>query len=453
MNRTRWIALAWILLSSGISILWGSSMDLSLRVGMADFKAVYYGSRCLLQHADPYNESEFERVYSADGGDFPTEPAMLLRFRRAVLVSINLPTSLLLIAPLAMLGWGPAHALWLLFLAVSLIAAGFLMWDAGASYAPGLSLFLICMALANSEIIFISGNTAGIAIGLCAVAVWCFLKQRFELVGVLCMAVSLAIKPHDTGLVWLFFLLAGGVYRKRALQTLVVTAMLCLPAILWVSTVAPHWIPELKSNLAATSAHGDLNDPGPASIAFRNVNMVVDLQSVISIIRDDPRIYNPVTWLMCGALLLAGALRTVRSQCSLARAWIAIAAVAPLTMLVTYHRSYDAKLLLLGVPACAMLWAEGGRIGRLALLTNAAGIVLTGDIPSAILIILARHFQINPVGFSGKLLTILVMRPAPLALLAMGIFYLWVYMRHVPGEAAPAEQTGPGKTPIALAQS
>jgi len=34
-------------------------------------------------------------------------------------------------------------------------------------------------------------------------------------------------------------------------------------------------------------------------------------------------------------------------------------------MLVTYHRPFDAKLLLLAVPACAMLWAEGGRIGGL----------------------------------------------------------------------------------------
>ena len=55
---------------------------------------------------------------------------------------------------------------------------------------------------------------------------------NYKLAGILCMAVSLAIKPHDSGLVWFYFLLAGGVYRKRALQTLAVTVLLALPAIL-----------------------------------------------------------------------------------------------------------------------------------------------------------------------------------------------------------------------------
>jgi hypothetical protein len=35
------------------------------------------------------------------------------------------------------------------------------------------------------------------------VAAWCFIKGRFIPAGILCLAVSLAIKPHDAGLVWL----------------------------------------------------------------------------------------------------------------------------------------------------------------------------------------------------------------------------------------------------------
>ena len=426
-------------------------MDLSLRVGMADFKAVYDGSRCLLQHADPYNESEFERVYSADGGDFPTEPAMLLRFRRAVLVSINLPTSLLLIAPLAMLGWGPAHALWLLFLAVSLIAAGFLMWDVGASYAPGLSLFRSAWRLPTAKSSLSAAIPAGIAIGLCAVAVWCFLKRLSSW-----LAFLHGRQPRDQapryGPGLAVFLLAGGV-TGSALQTLVVTAMLCLPAIIFGldGRAALDTGTEIQSggDFGARRSQrsrtgfdrlpqreygrgpsiGDQHHPGRSP--HLQSSHLADVRSAVA----GGRASHSQVAMFFGPSLDC-------DRCSRA----------------PYHARdlsspYDAKLLLLGVPACAMLWAEGGRIGRLALLANAAGIVLTGDIPSAILIILARHFQINPVGFSGKLLTILVMRPAPLALLAMGIFYLWVYMRHVPGEAAPAEQTGPGKTPIALAQS
>jgi hypothetical protein len=101
-------------------------------------------------------------------------------------------------------------------------------------------------------------------------------------------------------------------------------------------------------------------------------------------------------------------------------------------MLVTYHRLYDAKLLLLVVPACAMLWAEGGRIGRLALLVTTAGIVATADLPLIIFLALTRNLHISTAGLSGKILTVALARPVPLILLAMGIFYLWIYMRREP---------------------
>src|ERR1035441_24793 len=98
------------------------------------------------------------------------------------------------------------------------------MWDLGAKHAPILSACLIGFLLANSESVFVTGNTAGMVVGLCLVGAWCFLENRFLAAGVLCMAISLAIKPHDAGLVWLFFFVAGGVYRKRALETLILTA-------------------------------------------------------------------------------------------------------------------------------------------------------------------------------------------------------------------------------------
>jgi uncharacterized membrane protein (UPF0136 family) len=264
------------------------------------------------------------------------------------------------------------------------------------------------------------------------VAVWCFLEERFVPAGILCLAISLVFKPQGAGLVWLYFLLAGGVYRKRALQTLLVTAVLAIPAILWVTHIAPHWIEELHANLSASSAHGGINEPGPSSLTGRTLGMVIDLQAVISVFWSNPRIYNPVSYLICGALLLAGAARTLRSRLSLPGAWLALAAIAAIYMLPVYHRQYDAKLLLLTVPACAMLWAEGGPIGWIALLLNTAGIVLTGDIPSAILLIFTRNLNLSPAGLAGKILTAVLLEPTPLILLAMGIFYLWVYLRREP---------------------
>jgi len=425
MNRTKLIGLAWILLASGISILWGSSLG-PAETRWVDFKAVYYGTRCLLEHHNPYSQSELEGVFRSEGRE---SPLASLRDHVGVTLYVNLPTTFIIIFPFALLSWGVAHVLWMTLTAGAFVLVALLMWNVCASIAPDVSIFLLCILLANCEVFFATGNTAGIVVCLCVVAVWCFLQERFVPAGILCLMVSLAIKPHDAGLVWLYFLLAGGVYRKRALQSLLFTAVLGLSAFLWVSHVAPHWMADWHSNLETISAHGSLNDPSPYSVSGRTGGMVIDLQSAVCVFRDDPRIYNPVSYLICGVLLVIWSIHTLRVRFSTRRAWIALAAVVPLTMLVTYHRPYDAKLLILAIPACAMLWAEGGKTGRIALLLTGAGIVMTGDLPLTIFVILTNNMRIPIAGLPGQILTVVLMRPVPLILLAMSIFYLWIYMR------------------------
>lgn len=444
MTRMRRTALVWILLTSGISILWGFSIGQTGN-GWVGFRAVYYGTRCLLEHHNPYNVSELESVYRRDGGERPAES---MPYHQSVTLYVNVPTTFLFVAPFAMLPWGPAHVLWLMLTAGVLILAAFLMWDLGSSYAPKVSLFLVCILLANCESVFVTGNTAGIVVGLCVVAVWCFLQERFVPAGILCLAISLAMKPHDAGLVWFYFLLVGAPYRKRALQTFLITAVLGLCAFLWVSHVAPNWIESWHSNLSAISAHGGINEPGPTSLTGHSPGMVIDLQAAVSIFRDDPRIYNPASYLVCGALLLIWSVRTLRSRFTQSRAWLALATVVPLTMLITYHRPYDARLLLLTIPACAMLWAEGGAIRRIALLVTTAGLVLTGDIPLAILSNLANDLRVGTAGIFGKILTVVLLRPASIILLVMGIFYLWMYLRRT-AMTSTAESEEPNETPLA----
>jgi hypothetical protein len=433
MTKTWRGALVWILLASGISVWLGFPVGHTTNL-LLDFKAVYYGARSLLEHHNPYNVSELDGVYQAESREYSSET---FKAHQTVTLCINLPTTFILMSPFAILPWGAAHLLWSIFTIGSLSFAAFLMWDFGADHAPVISICIICLILANSELLLLTGNTAGIVVSLCVVAVWCFLRERFVLAGVLCLAVSLAIKPHDAGLVWLYFILTGGVYRKRALQTLLVAGILGLFAFLWVSHVAPHWIQDWQSNLLTTSVPGGLNEPGPASFTGRFPGRIINLQAAVRIFLDDPRIYNAVSYMVCGVLLLIWSIRTLRTPFSQRSAWLALAAVSALSMLVTYHRSYDAKLLLLAVPACAILWAEGGRVAWIALLVTTAGIVSTGDIPLTILATLTKNLHMSTAGLSGQIRTLLLIESVPLILLAMAIFYLWVYMRPAPEKGLP----------------
>jgi len=444
MKNKRRIALLLILLSSGLSVLWGSFLARSSSGGMADFKAVYYGARCLVRHTDPYQDTGLLRAYQADGWQIPAEPTMATLFRRAVLVCVNLPTTLFLIIPFAYLPLGLAYALWLFLMAAGLSLAALLIFDLAADTSPRTALFLICFLLANCVILFKDGNAAGLVVSLTVIAAWCFLQNRFAPAAILCLAFALAIKPHDAGLVWLYFLLAGGLFRKHALQTLAVTAVLALPAFLWVSHVAPHWLPELKSNMEAASARGGLNDPGPASIGFHHPDPIISLQALFSVFHDNPHFYSYAAYLVSAALLILWAIATLRSRFSPSRAWLALAAISALTMLVTYHRQHDAKLLLLTIPACAMLLAEGGARGWLALLATSAGIVITGDIPATGLAILTAGLSVEP-GFPGHLRAALLLRPAPIILLFIAAFYLWIYWQRTIADPAPPHVQRPSR--------
>jgi len=426
MTRARRDGLYLLLLGCAVFILLGAVLEHASPAPMVDFRVVYYPARCLMQHSDPYKQSDVLRVYRAEGGDHPSDSE---KDRQIVTRYLYLPTAFPLTLPFAMLPWGPAQAIWLTLTVGGLVFASFLVWNLAASYSPVVAGGLIGFLLANSELLIIKGNAAGIVISLCAVAVWCFMRDRFLPAGILCLAVSLIVKPHDAGLVWLYFLLAGGIYRRRALQTLVVTMVLSLPAVLWVWHVAPDWAQELRTNASALAVHGGINDPGLASTGAHGLGMLISLQAVFGVFWDDPHIYNTASYLTCAPLLLLWLLVTLRSRSSAANAWLAIAAVAALTMLPVYHRQYDAKLLLLTVPACAMLWAEGGATARLALLATTAGFVLTGDLSWAILLTSISYLHVSATSLSGELLTAVQIFTAPIILLAMGIFYLWVYVQ------------------------
>lgn len=431
MKNSRWVSAFILLICGGVSIVWGFSIGRTVSDGPLDFQAVYYGARCLIQHHNPYNAREFEEIYRAEGGDHPFDSTDSYRRNQTVTLCINLPATLLLIAPFTALTIGKAQVAWMILTAASVLLAAMLIWNYASNDAPIFSVFLVGILLANCELIFMTGNTAGLVVSLCVVAAWCFLQERFALAGILCMAVSLAIKPHDSGLVWIYFILAGGVYRKRALQSLVVAAAIAMPAIVWVSLIAPHWIQDLHSNFTETALPGGINGAGPASIAANILGSVISLQTVVSFFRDDPKIYNPISYFVCGTLLAAWLVRTLKSDFSQTRAWLALAAITPLTMIITYHRTYDAKLLLLAVPACAMLWAQGGPTRWIALVVTTLGLGLTGDFPLTVFMILTKNYQIPLAGTLGLTLKVILMRPGPIILLAMSIFYLWAYWQPV----------------------
>ena len=173
---------------------------------------------------------------------------------------------------------------------------------------------------------------------------------------------------------------------------------------------------------------GGFNDPGPTALDPRfHGAILVSLQSAISLFRDDAQFYNPLSYLIGGLLLAIWFVIGVRSRFSPSLAPMALASISALSMLPVYHRQHDLGLLLLTVPACALLWSQGKFVGRCALFITAGAAIFLNNLILQFLAIVSAPICAAASGFSCKMLALLLTRPAPIVLLALAVFYLWAY--------------------------
>ena len=422
---TRLVGLICILASGTAFTVWGALLVHRSPIAMSDLYPVYYHARILIEHQDPYVEKAAPYIRLRSEGFLDSRNIAV--YGMPVIPDVYPPSSLIVVAPLALLRWGPAHVIWMALISICLTSSAILIWFASSEHAPLIAGGLICFLLINSETVLFEGNSAGIAAGLCTIAAWCFVNRRNPLLGVVCLAVSLALKPHDAALVWLCFLLSGGFYRKRALQTLIPITLLIIVAVAWVSSVSPHWPQELKSNIESISVRGGVNDPGPGSDTNLIVNSAINAQTIFAVFRDEPRFYNTASFLLCGILLLPWLIMTLRRPATTPRIWISLAFVSAVSMLPVYHRHHDAKLLLLAVPACAIISAKRQIVGIMSIFFTLLAFTFSADIPRAILTNLEANLTFSNATLAGKVAMLFLARPAPLAILAMAIFYLWAY--------------------------
>ncbi|HTW78332.1 MAG TPA: glycosyltransferase 87 family protein [Terracidiphilus sp.] len=413
-----------MLIGTLVFVLLGIGLTNATPAPMADFKAVYFPARTLLAHHDPYIESEVAPFYEASRAGLPREAE---KIRMVAIQAVYPPTAFFLTVPFAMLPWKSACVVWIILMLGGFIAATWLIWNLCADESPVVAGALIAFLLVNSMLLPITANAAGLAISLSVVAVWCFLRDRFVLLGVMCLAISLAFKPHDAGPVWLCLLLAGPVFRKRALESLLATVVLSISAILWVGHLAPHWFSEMSLNIATPALPGGLTDPGAASQAGHGLDMVITLQTVFSTFINNPRFYNPAAYLVCGPLLLAWIWFMLRRRGGNETVWLGLAAIVPLSMLPIYHRQLDCAMLLLAVPACVDLMKRGDRLGKLALPVTWIALILTGTLYWAIFFAVFTADRVPKQ--LGWLRADAEIFPVPLVLLATGCFYLWALAR------------------------
>lgn len=425
MTQARRDATILLLLASALLILFGSfGSD-----AMGDFRDYFYSARTLLAHQDPYNREAVDAQYRLDAPSRPQPDAISPTISYSICNYINLPNGFLFSAPVAALGWKAGHWLWLALIEASLLSAAWLMGWLHRSPAPVLSAALAAVLLLGGISQPCIGNISALSIALSVLAAYCLVEERLPWLGVAALALALIAKPHDAAGVWLFFFVAGGSWRKRALQAAALFAGLSLPGLLATLPVAPHWMAELQANLAWNQMPGHPSDPRPFSLARPTNFLILDLQATVAIFVRSARVYQLLPPLLMAPLLALWAVAVRRNGQSRTHAWMALAAISALWMLPVYHRLHDAKLLFLAIPACAALWAARAPGKRLAVTLLIASAVLTTELIAGALNHFADSRQLTLGTLREKLLLVVLGQPATLCLLATGLFFLWQLWR------------------------
>ncbi|QNI31477.1 DUF2029 domain-containing protein [Alloacidobacterium dinghuense] len=383
-----------------------------------DFKQPYASARCLLFGCDPYSEAETAAQFVAAGGNLQQDPKVF-----APDSALYPPSSLAVLAPIAILPYPVAHFLWLLLCGVSFSLAALLISDLCRPYRSFPVVLLLAVFVATSAILIMLGQVSGIVISLAIIGLWCFLRERCAWLGILCLALSLTLKPHVAGLLVCYLLIAGKQYRAKFWRVVLVTALLSCIGIIWAATqpASRNWLPELQANLAGNTSSGNVGDPTPANPEAFNI---ASLQSVTG------EFFHPhqaafaaylITTILLGVWLYA----TWRIPASESKHLLALAGLAAISILPIYHRQYDTRLLLLAFPAVAMLWQQRRVWGTAGLALMTLATLMTSHSYLHLLETRVVHLAAG----KGALVTILLMRPLPVLCLVLAIFFVAALMR------------------------
>lgn len=415
-----------LMLGCIVLVTLGSVLGLTMEWSMTDFKFFFYAAKCLRLHSDPYDQQNLILAIRREGIDrisesHPTASSEMMTH------NVYPPSQFLITFPLGWMSFGTARLAWMAGNLGSLILGSVLIWKMGAKYSSAVSGALVGFVLANSETTIALGNAAGITVGLCLVATWCFLNDRQPWPGVICFAASLMLKPQIAALIWVFFLLLGGTYRRRAVQSGGLAIGLSLLSSLWITSITRHWPAEWAATIKLFNSQGGINDPGPSSALWPTA--MVNLQTVTSLFDNRPSHYNLLAYLLCGVIVIPLGIAIIKMEPSRDKVLIGLAAVAALSLLILYHRRNDAKLLLLSVPACTLLVSEGGVVGRMALGVTSAALFFTGDNPWIVGFEVLKRLGIHHALLAAQLQAPIQVLPGPLSLLITGAFYVWVFVR------------------------
>ena len=317
-----------------------------------DFVAPYAGARCLWTGCNPYDSQQIAKSFADAGGlstdhpDWKWEPA------------VYPPSTLIELLPFSLLRYHAARIVWYGCNALT-FCAGMLMMTffIRRRYRPW-ALLAGALALTSETValLFNIGQPTGSAVGLLVIALWFLLKTDRWMAGVICLGLSLGLKPQLAGLVFLCLLWRTR-HRAAAVRAggLAGAFLVCGLAWLTLSPDAKGWRQDYHAQVEGSLVPGGINDP---TVKNYGSEQFTNLQTVFALIHETPAFYNSMTYGAAAILLTAWVVGSLRQREDAAGLWVSIAAMACIGLLPVYHREYDCVLLILTWPILGWMAAR-----------------------------------------------------------------------------------------------
>jgi Glycosyltransferase family 87 len=381
-----------------------------------DFVPVYTGARCLLHGCDPYRTSKLEEQFFQSGGRAADLPSW------DVDVPVYPPSTFLVLSPLALFPFPAARLIWFLLNGSLFVTATALILSLCPSSNRWLATTLGSLVLLSSGILLVLGQPAMFAISLVAIGTYLFARDRALSLGALLYALSLAVKPQIGGLIVLY-LFVRRVHRHYAMIAMAGALAILLSAalILRLHPSSAQWPSTLRSNLTATLDTGGSADPRPGNQqAIGDIN----LQALSSIFFADGPRFNAVAYAVFLLLLACWVIAVWQTNAGPALHFVALGALAILTLTPIYHRFYDTRLLLLTIPAVLIVFQKRRILGTVISLFTVLALISVQYRVQEFLLQRAEWQSI----LQNKFFFILLLRQQNLELLVLFCLYLFAIL-------------------------
>lgn len=330
-NRVRILAVALLLLAAGVFLSRGVARGIG---SSSDFALIYAASHTWLMGANPYDEAAQQQAVQE-----VNQPGQMPDRR---LMSLYPPLTFVLVAPFAIGSWHTAKLLWVLanivFFACLVVGAARL-GELPLSKRRGWWLMILLLLYAPVHTGFFVGQLA--AATACCV-VWsfvCLQRRRVVWAGIL-LGLALALKPQLAGPFLLIPLLR--VQWRMLVAAGAVVGVIGMIAVGVMQLNQVSWLEDLRANISEFVQPGGAGDPGPGNpYRYQLINLVYPLTAALGPWPGIDRIVAIV-----GIILVLAGVRAARRGRGTDNQLLTLSLLAALSLLMVYHRGYDAILLV-----------------------------------------------------------------------------------------------------------